>query len=219
MNSPEVMSESEAYEIQGRLALWVFTLKECKRLLKLAARSKDAATQERLELQQERMRGLQNLGPKNASPISGDPDGLNAYQRFNQDNPQYYAFPTYHDCTELSGCVHMYAIIAFCRIWTTGNQGVGKAMGNKTEKMKALREKMVAEAFPEASDRQNFDAFLNQLLVARDKVIAHADGDHANIRFNEGLSLTLPSNVVHGIDMKYFAQCVELLYMRCHAYP
>lgn len=217
MNSLEVSGQIDANEIHGRLALWLFTFDECQRLLILASRAKDAATPQRLELQQERMRGLENLGPKNAPPIPDDPDGLNAYQRFNKDNPHYYAFPTYHDCHELSDYMQMYAIVAFCRVWKSGYRSEGKAKGNLDKKIQDLRDTMVSAAFPSTASRERFNTFLEQLYQARDSVLAHADGGSANIRFEEGLSLTLPRNVVHGIDMDYFAECVDLLLMRCRA--
>jgi hypothetical protein len=205
---------NETAEIAGRLALWVFTLMECRRLLKLAARAKTSATPESLKLQQEKTAKLQDIGPSNAPPIAGDPEGLNPYQRFIKDNPQYYDFPTYHDCNDIADTVRMYAIVAFCRIWTTGNRSEGTAKANKDRKdptMANLRETMIGKAFSEAESRQRFDEFLDQLLKARDKVIAHADGSHANIRFEEALILTPTSNIVSGIDMEYFAECVDRL--------
>jgi len=210
-NATNAIDQNEANEIQGRLALWTFTLMECRRLLKLTSRAKSAATPEHFELQQERMRGLQDLGPKNAPPLPDDPDGLNAYQRFVKDNPQYYAFPTYYDCIDIAEHVLMYTIVAFCRIWTSGLSSNGKAKSNMDNKIKDLREKMTGNAFAQIAERQKFDILLNQLLEARHKIIAHADGSHANINFQEGLFLTLPNNVVHGIDANYFAECVERL--------
>lgn len=210
------MKYNEAFEIRTRLLLWSTTLWECKRQLELAARADAANTPEKMELQQERMRGLQDLGPRNAPPEPGDPDGLNKYQRFNADHPEYYAFPTTHDLRYAVENALMLAIIMFCRIWNRGDAAPGYAKSNQDAVMAGYREKMVASAFPDPTERAKFDAFLKVLLNDSNKMLAHSDAARSRMQDPDGVLLS--PQVAYELDRLFLAECVERLSATCRVF-
>lgn len=73
------------------------------------------------------------------------------------------------------------AIIWFCNIFTTGNDGVGIADNKKNVEISDFREKMKDYVVSKLSwERSKLDVFIKKVKDNRNKLIAHYDGSFAN---------------------------------------
>jgi hypothetical protein len=191
--------------LYGRVLLWQQDIEECRRLMKMGERCYEslnrardvpidktlAADWARLSDEQVRELGIQCE--------STCPDAIEFPRQIGERGDVYHA-------------LEMLAVVTLMRIWSQGFAQEGIAEGNFTAQAKAMRERLVALAFPEPADRAQFDDLLGKLKAARDQAIAHADAEPRDIRFHDGfVSYGSATNIMNTIDVYVMIPCLEKL--------
>lgn len=203
---------NEKLEIRGRLWLWSAALDECSAILKISQRNES-------EMQSER-------------PSQKEKTFSDAFQQWRESQPGYTSgslmlsehlefsrlhqkeYPAFTDCSQIRNYTHMLAVVLFCQMLKPGNYQEGSVANNTKHFVQTHLEEILNVVFPAAPERERFELFKDACLVARDKMIGHADGPAFDVQHGTPVSkMKMIVTAVEGIDFMYMADILKPLSM------
>jgi hypothetical protein len=173
----------EATELKGRLHLWNTALLEVRVLLADACRAREA----------------RNVQPFPVGEITEASRGA-------------HPFGTWIDLDQVFHSYRLLAAVFFCQMFKQGKAAAGLAAANRAQAIVAERDSIVATAFPIASDLERFGRLLHELEIARDEVIAHAQGDAFGITHGDTIVLSdAHSESLRKVDLGFWRDATRAL--------
>lgn len=184
--------------LYSRVLLWQQDIDECLSLLKMGERSYESAIR--------RVRDFPKDQTQHAAwAAMSDDEYHRASGACANICPDEMEFPTRTERWAIYLALEMLAVVTFARVWNEGGQKKGVVDKNTSAAVEALRERMVAFAFPESEGRAAFDDFLHALQMARNTSIAHAHAGPRDVKyFDRFVSFGAASEVMNNIDVEAF---------------
>ena len=128
---------------------------------------------------------------------------------WNRTNP---TFPTPVECVVIGKNLAGMAVITFLTMFKSGWEDKGNVAGNGSPAVGKFREECVQQAFPNESDRREFDDLYKRLERARDGLLAHADGSAQEVEHSEKLTSFGPQGGgITAEDLALLLACAEKL--------
>ncbi|MFO1336987.1 MAG: hypothetical protein U1F53_01920 [Burkholderiaceae bacterium] len=193
--------------LYSRVLLWQDDILECLQLLKMGERCWDSFTS------------------RTARDLPIDPDLQPAWLAMSEEEnhragvqwenacPESLEFPSRSERSRVYAALEMLAIVTLYRVWVSGGQEKNVAAANEDPRMDALRERLVALAFPGAEERKEFNRLLKAVMLARHNAIAHTAAVSRDIKhFDSFVSYGGSSETLNTVDIDSLIPCVERLY-------
>lgn len=209
------MLTHEELELRGRLILWGAALHDCEMYLKLLNRAEPALGSSQFAISPERTAAFQSFLAEQPDRVHGSVK-LSHINAFEALHPLPY--PTFSDCYLTTTACKLLLVVLFCQLLSQGNRDEGRVARNSKAFVSLHLQKIAAIALGSEST-QRFTAFCDSCIVARDKMIGHADGaafevTHGDVVTSHRLTITAVENV----DFGYMASIVGPLGKAVHDY-
>lgn len=121
-------------------------------------------------------------------------------------------FPTPIECIVIGKNLAGMAVITFLTMFKSGWEDKGKVAGNGSPAVEKFRDECLQQAFPNESDRREFDDLYKRLERARDGLLAHADGSAQEVEHSEKLTSFGPQGGgITAEDVALLMTCAEKL--------
>lgn len=200
----------EKLEIRGRLWLWSAALDECSAILKISQRNESELASERPSLKEEVFSDAFKQWRESRPGYTPGPLKLSEHVEFSNLQPKEY--PAFTDCIQIRNYTHMLAVVLFCQMLNPGRYHEGSVAGNTKHFIQTHLEEILNAVFPAACERERFEKFKEACLVARDKMIGHADGPAFDLQHGTPVSkMKMIVTAVDGINFEYMAEILEPL--------
>lgn len=200
----------EKLEIRGRLLLWSSALDECTSILKISQRNESEMESGRPSQKEQAFTDAFRIWQESQPSYTLGSLKLSEHIEFSGTYPKEY--PAFTDCIQIRNYMHMLAVVLFCQILKSGRYDEGSVAGNTKHFIQTHLEEILHSVFPTTSERERFEQFKDAFLIARDKMIGHADGPAFGLQHGTQVSrmkMIVPS--VEGIDFKYMAEILHPL--------
>lgn len=121
-------------------------------------------------------------------------------------------FPTPVECIVIGKNLSAMAVITFLTMFKSGYEDKGNVAGNGSPAVAKFRDECVRQAFPNGSDRCEFDDLYKRLERTRDGLLAHADGTAQEVEHSEKLTSFGPQGGgITAEDLALLLICAEKL--------
>ena len=203
------MERKEILEIKGRLYLWHNAVSECKSILDLAKKAKEAIYQK-------------NIIDEDKKYMQEYHDFLETQDDYNQGSHKFshwlrfqkkhkINFPSFTDCILIETNNIMLAIVFFSQIFNMGYGDKEKAKKNSKEFVDQHLDNILKLKFTE-EEIIKFYKLKNTILEIRNSMIGHADAKAFNIEYGNPITrMKMFSSKIRNIDLEFWIQCLEPL--------
>jgi hypothetical protein len=123
-----------------------------------------------------------------------------------------HPFGTWIDLNDVYDNYRALAAVYFCQVFKEGNAASGLAGRNRDPSIVAERDNIVAIALPTADDQARFAGLLAALEAARDKVLAHADGNAFSISHSSRMVIShTHGESLRKVDLDFWLRAARAL--------
>jgi hypothetical protein len=200
----------EKLEIRGRLWLWSAALHECSAILKISQRNETELASARPSQKEKTFSDAFKQWRESPPGFNPGPLKLSEHMEFSRLQPKEY--PAFTDCIQIRDYTHMLAIVLFCQMLNPGRHHEGSVAGNTKHFIQTHLEEILKSVFPAEPERERFEKFKEACLVARDKMIGHADGPAFDLQHGTPVSqMKMIVAAVAEIDFEYMAEILKPL--------
>ena len=203
------MEEKEILEIKGRLYLWHNAISECKSILNLAKKSKDAISQKNIIDDDKQYMKKYHDFLKTQDDYKQGSQKLSHWLKFQKKHKAN--FPSIVDCITLETNNIMLAIVFFSQIFNIGYGDDEKAKKNSKEFQNQHLDDILKIKFSE-EEIINFHKLKDTILKIRNSMIGHADAKEFNIEHGNPITrMKMFSSKIKDIDLEFWLYCLEPL--------
>ncbi|MGR6862762.1 hypothetical protein ACU5EH_22460 [Aliivibrio salmonicida] len=197
-------------EAKGRFFLWHAAICETQRLISLAIKCENASKSPQLRdvlaQRMERYHAFRKQQPDYQEGIQFHSHLV----EFGRLNPE--PFPSITDCFQLKDSNTMLAVVMYCQIYMSGYLDEGTAASNNKPFREEHLEPILVEVFPSTEDREIYEAFVEKIVSARNKMLGHADAEAFEVKHGTPVSShKLHVTAIKDIDLHYWQSFLEPL--------